>query len=61
MGPASRQLRRQAETAGALLVAVTAYGTDVDRWRGREAGFDQYLVKPVEPEVLLRLLAGGGW
>lgn len=39
------------------LIALTAYGTDRDRERGREAGFDHYLVKPVDPTDVMRLLA----
>jgi CheY-like chemotaxis protein/two-component sensor histidine kinase len=52
-------LRRQPATAQARLIAVTGYGAEEDRRRSREAGFDFHLVKPVEPEELLRLLAGG--
>jgi CheY-like chemotaxis protein len=36
-----------------LLVALTAYR---DRQRALEAGFDEHLVKPAEPEHLARLL-----
>lgn len=37
-------------------VAVTGFGQDVDRARSRVAGFDAHLVKPVEPELLHRVL-----
>lgn len=49
-------LREDPQTCGARLIAVTAYGQDEDRRRAREAGFDLHLVKPVDPEVLLRQL-----
>ena len=46
-------LRNDPETAGARLIAVTAYGADEDRRRAKAVGFDLHLVKPVDPEVLL--------
>jgi signal transduction histidine kinase len=39
------------------LVALTGYGQPYDRARALEAGFDEHLVKPVDIEVLLRVLA----
>jgi CheY-like chemotaxis protein len=39
-----------------LLVAITGYGRDEDRKRSEEAGIDLHLVKPVNPDELLRLL-----
>ena len=39
-----------------LLIALTGYGGDEDRRRSREAGIDLHLVKPVDPDELLRLL-----
>lgn len=39
-----------------LLVAVTGYGRPEDSARAREAGFDAHLVKPVQPELLARLI-----
>ncbi len=52
-------LRRDPATAGAHLVAITGYGSDQVRCRCREVGFDRYFTKPVDPEVLIRLLADG--
>ncbi len=40
----------------ARLVALTGYGSDEDRRRTRDAGFDAHLVKPVDFEALRRLL-----
>ena len=46
------------------LVAMTGYGQPEDRRRALQAGFDAYLVKPVDPDDLSRTLrdltAGGG-
>jgi hypothetical protein len=37
-------------------VAVTGYGAALDRERTSSAGFDVHLVKPADPELLLKLL-----
>jgi len=55
----ARELRRQPEFSQTLLVAVTGYGQEEDRRRSREAGFNHHLVKPVSPESLQAVLAGG--
>jgi CheY-like chemotaxis protein len=39
------------------LVALTGWGQLGDRQRSQDAGFDQHLVKPVEPELLRQTLA----
>jgi CheY-like chemotaxis protein len=52
----ARNVRQRAELASCLLVAVTGYGEPRDRERGREAGFDHYLVKPADPEAISRLI-----
>ena len=49
-------IRRQPDLQGVRLIAVTGYGQEQDVRRGREAGFDHYLIKPVDPLELLRLL-----
>jgi signal transduction histidine kinase/ActR/RegA family two-component response regulator len=41
------------------LVAMTGYGQPEDRARAEAAGFDDFLVKPVDPETLARLLSSG--
>ena len=51
------RLRQEETLKDATLIAVSGYGQDSDRRRSREAGFDQHLVKPVDPEELLALLA----
>ena len=40
-----------------LLVACTGWSQLEDRQRAREAGFDAHLVKPIEPDAVVRLLA----
>jgi PAS domain S-box-containing protein len=52
----ARALRQEPATAGARLIAVTGYGSDEDRRRSREAGFDLHLTKPVDPADLQPLL-----
>jgi DNA-binding response OmpR family regulator len=37
-------------------VALTGWSHDEDRARSREAGFDDHLVKPVDPQLLDELL-----
>ena len=49
--------RIRAEVPGARLVALTGYGQPEDRERALAAGFDEHLVKPVDPEQLERMLA----
>jgi CheY-like chemotaxis protein len=50
-------LRQHPETMNTRLVAVTAYGSDEARKRSAEVGFERHLVKPVDPSVILELLA----
>jgi CheY-like chemotaxis protein len=51
----ARLLRRVAGLDRTLLVAVTGYGQESDRQRAHEAGFDEFLVKPAQPEALRTL------
>ncbi len=46
-------LRRMPETAGALIVAITGFMSPDSARLALEAGFDQYLVKPVQLEAIL--------
>ena len=50
-----RQLRRQTGPKTKLL-ALSGYGSDEDRRRSLEAGFDTHLVKPMNPNVLTNIL-----
>jgi two-component system CheB/CheR fusion protein len=53
----ARRLRMTTHGKGAYLVALTGYGQPEDRQRALEAGFDTHLVKPVDPDDLVKLLA----
>jgi CheY-like chemotaxis protein len=46
-------LRQSGATAGAKLIAVTGRGGPQNRLRALAAGFDEHLVKPVDPQDLL--------
>lgn len=52
----ARRLRAEG-LAGNLLVSVTGYGHEEDRRKAAEAGFDHHLIKPVDPDTLLRLVS----
>ena len=52
----ARRLRALPEVDAARLIAVTGYGQAEDRRRAQDAGFDDYLVKPVEFESLRAML-----
>jgi signal transduction histidine kinase/ActR/RegA family two-component response regulator len=52
-----RAMRERAWAQRASIIAVTGWGQPQDRSRSAEAGFDGHLVKPVDLEQLLRLLA----
>jgi PAS domain S-box-containing protein len=49
----ARRLRSEATTAEARLIAITGYGSESDSQKAHDAGFDQHLVKPVDPDRLL--------
>jgi DNA-binding response OmpR family regulator len=48
-----RQLKADQSTASIRVVMLTARGADVDRLQAREAGADDYFVKPFSPIQLL--------
>ena len=50
---AARRLRRSAATHDIPLIAATGYSHHYQLNMAREAGFDQVLVKPVDPETLV--------
>ncbi len=53
----ARQLRHLPGLEHIHLAALTGYGSEEDRRRSRDAGFDEHLTKPVEMETLQALLA----
>jgi CheY-like chemotaxis protein len=52
----ARRLRTEAGLQTAFLIALTGWGQEEDRRRSAEAGFDQHLVKPVDPKLLTKIL-----
>jgi signal transduction histidine kinase len=54
---ACRRIREFDWGREALLIALTGWGQDEDRERSRAAGFDHHMVKPVDPDILMRQLA----
>ncbi len=52
----ARTLRKAPTTSRVHLVALTGYGQDEDRKRGREAGFDDYLTKPADFGMLQNVM-----
>jgi CheY-like chemotaxis protein len=51
------RIRQQPWGQDVLLIAVTGWGQDEDRRRSREAGFDHHIVKPVDPQALMSMIA----
>lgn len=41
-----------------LILAITGYDLPADRLRSRNAGIDRHFAKPINPDVLLKLLSG---
>jgi signal transduction histidine kinase/ActR/RegA family two-component response regulator len=53
----ARALREDPRTRGALLVALSGYGTEDDQRRAAEAGFDAHMTKPGSIEKLQEIVA----
>jgi PAS domain S-box-containing protein len=53
----ARRLRKTPGMERVVLVALTGWGTEDDRLRAREAGFDQHLTKPTRFSAIDELLA----
>jgi len=52
----ARRIRSSPEVARTLLLALTGFGDRDSRAASMAAGFDRFLVKPVDPELLRALL-----
>jgi two-component system CheB/CheR fusion protein len=50
-------IRRDPELCDVRLIALTGFGSEEQRTRSRQAGFDDHLVKPVDPVRLQGLLS----
>jgi PAS domain S-box-containing protein len=53
----ARRIRQDPDLHGITLVALTGWGSDEDRRRSSEAGFDHHLTKPVETDTVESLLS----
>lgn len=53
-----RIIRDRTEDGQTVIIATSGWGQDDDRRRTRESGFDAHLVKPVQENELMTLLAG---
>ncbi len=56
----ARRLRQRPGTKDAVIIAVTGYGAEADRRRGRAAGFDHHLTKPVDLASVADLITRRG-
>jgi CheY-like chemotaxis protein len=54
----TRSLRKEQELQRAVLIAVSGYGRERDGQQTHDAGFDHYLIKPVDYQKLLELFPG---
>jgi signal transduction histidine kinase/ActR/RegA family two-component response regulator len=53
----ARRMRQQPGLRDVTLVAITGWGQEEDRRRGKEAGFDHHLTKPADLAAIDKLLA----
>ncbi len=54
----ARRIRSDPLSNKLRLIALTGWGSDADRRRTAQAGFDLHLVKPVDPQLLNSILDG---
>lgn len=52
-----RQLKTSPETQSTKIILISSKSQDTDRFWGLKQGADEYLTKPVSPEVLLAKVA----
>jgi PAS domain S-box-containing protein len=55
----ARRIREEPHGREMLLLALTGSDSDGDRTRSLEHGFDHHLVKPIDPDVLAKLISLG--
>lgn len=53
----AQRLREKRSAGGPVVVAISGYGTDLDRRRAQDAGIQHYFTKPVGLDTLRDLLA----
>src|SRR5262249_45384264 len=56
----AKQIRQQPASGNIAVVAVTGFSQERDRRMSSESGFTHYLTKPVDPELLRKLLTAAG-
>ena len=54
----ARLMRELPQCKNATIIAVTGWGQEEDREKGRLAGFNHHVVKPADSSTLTELLAG---
>ena len=52
----AKQIRLEPWGHSPILIAITGWGQAEDKALSREAGFDHHLVKPVDPDALLKFI-----
>src|SRR6185295_2538018 len=55
---ACRRIRGETRDRNVVIVALTGWAQDHEKQRALDAGFDAYLIKPVDPAAFEELLAG---
>jgi CheY-like chemotaxis protein len=53
----AKRIRQSAWGRDVVLIALTGWGQEEDRRKSKEAGFDGHMVKPVDFDALMKLLA----
>ncbi len=53
-----RRIRGKAWGKDMILIAVTGWSQDEDKRQSKEAGFNFHMLKPVDPQAVVKLLAG---
>ena len=52
----ARSIRERSPAGGPLIIAITGFHDETSRQRAHDAGFDHYLIKPVDLTTLGKLL-----
>ena len=55
----ARRMRALLDGHPCRMVALTGYGQEADKARSGQAGFEHHLVKPVNPDLVVRLVSAG--
>lgn len=55
----ARELRQHPRMRDVVIVAITGYGRDEDVRKSQEAGIDDHMVKPIDPDRVLERLGRG--